>query len=109
MPTKNPDVWAIIWNWIALHINSINSFFLTFAIAFLRIVYIGRERKWWRILVESLLCGSLAVASESVFEYLNMPTKLAVALGAIISLFGVDKVRELARQYVDKKVKGKNE
>lgn len=108
MPTKNPDVWATIWNWIALHINSINSFFLTFAIAFLRIVYVGKERKCWRILVECLLCGSLAVASESLFEYLQMPAKLAIALGAIIAMFGIDQVRAFAKNYVDKKV-GKNE
>ncbi|OOH91845.1 phage holin, lambda family [Pasteurellaceae bacterium 15-036681] len=108
MPTKNPDVWANIWNWIALHMNSINSFFFAFAIAFLRIAYVGKERKCWRIFVECLLCGMLAVASESVFEYANMPTKLSVALGAIIAMFGIDKVREFAKKYVDKKV-SKNE
>lgn len=104
MPIKNPDVWATIWNWVALHMNSINSFVLTFIIAFLRIVYVGKERKCWRILVECLLCGSLAVASESLFEYFQMPAKLAIALGAIIAMFGIDQVRLFAKNYVDKKV-----
>ncbi|MGX2956441.1 phage holin, lambda family [Ursidibacter arcticus] len=108
MPTKNPDVWASIWNWVALNMNSITSFFFTFIIAFLRIVYVSKERKCWRVLVECLLCGSLAVASESIFEYLSMPAKLSVALGAIIAMFGIDQVRSFAKNYVDKKV-GKNE
>lgn len=104
MPIKNPDVWATIWGWVVLHMNSINNFFLTFIIAFLRIVYVGKERKCWRILVECLLCGSLAIASESLFEYFQMPAKLAIALGAIIAMFGIDQVRLFAKNYVDKKV-----
>lgn len=109
MPTKNPDVWAMIWNWIALHMNSVTSFILTFVIAFLRICYVGKERKCWRILVESTLCGTLAVASESIFEYLSMPSKLAIALGAIIAMLGVDQVRSFAKNYVDKKTGVKSE
>lgn len=109
MPTKNPDVWAMIWNWIALHMNSVYSFIFTFVIAFLRICYVGKERKCWRVLVESTLCGTLAVASETIFEYLSMPSKLAVALGAIIAMFGIDQVRDFAKNYVDKKTKEKDE
>jgi len=109
MPTKNPDVWAMIWNWIALHMNSVYSFIFTFVIAFLRICYVGKERKCWRVLVESTLCGTLAVASESIFEYLSMPSKLAIALGAIIAMLGVDQVRSFAKNYVDKKTGVKSE
>ena len=109
MPTKNPDVWAMIWNWAALHMNSVYSFIFTFVIAFLRICYVGKERKCWRVLVESTLCGTLAVASETIFEYLSMPSKLAVALGAIIAMFGIDQVRDFAKNYVDKKTKEKDE
>lgn len=103
MPTKNPDVWAMIWAWCSLHANSIYSFSLTCVIAFLRIIYVGKERRCWRVISESLLCGTLAVASETVFEYLEFPSKMAVALGAIIAMFGIDKVREMAQRYVDKK------
>ncbi len=109
MPTKNPDVWAMIWNLIALHMNSVYSFIFTFVIAFLRICYVGKERKCWRVLVESTLCGTLAVASESIFEYLSMPSKLAIALGAIIAMLGVDQVRSFAKNYVDKKAGVKGE
>lgn len=109
MPTKNPDVWAMIWNWAALHMNSVYSFIFTFVIAFLRICYVGKERKCWRVLVESTLCGTLAVASESIFEYLSMPSKLAIALGAIIAMLGVDQVRSFAKNYVDKKAGVKGE
>lgn len=105
MPMKNPDVWAQIWQWCALHMNSIYSFLFTFMIAFLRICYVGKERRCWRVLVESALCGSLAVASESIFEYFVMPPKLAIALGAIIAMFGIDQVRLFAKNYVDKKVR----
>ena len=53
--------------------------------------------------MESTLCGLIAVASESVFDYLQMPIKLSVALGAIVALFGIDKVREMALRYALKK------
>lgn len=109
MPTKNPDVWNAIAIWCSQHLNSIHSFLLTFLVAFLRICYIGKERKWSRVLTESALCGTLAVASESIFEYLSMPSKLAVALGAIIAMFGIDQVRDFAKNYVDKKTKEKDE
>ena len=109
MPMKNPDVWNAIWVWCSQHINSIYSFIFTFVIAFLRICYVGKERKCWRVLVESALCGTLAVASETVFEYLSMPSKLAIALGAIIAMLGVDHVRYFKKYYVDKKTGIKNE
>lgn len=102
MPTKNPDIWAMIWAWCSLHANSIYSFSATFFIAILRIIYAGKERRCWRVLSESLLCGTLAVTSETIFEYFELPPKLAVGLGAVIALFGIDKVREIALRYVDK-------
>ena len=103
MPTKDPNLWAILLAFYHQHTNAINSFVMAFFIALFRICYVGKERKKLRVLVESTLCGLIAVASESVFDYLQMPIKLSVALGAIVALFGIDKVRELALRYALKK------
>ena len=103
MPTKDPNLWAILLAFYHQHTNAINSFVMAFFIALFRICYVGKERKKLRVLVESTLCGLIAVASESVFDYLQMPIKLSVALGAIVGLFGIDKVREMALRYALKK------
>ncbi|MEZ7766235.1 phage holin, lambda family [Haemophilus parahaemolyticus] len=103
MPTKDPNLWAILLAFYHQHTNAINSFVMAFFIALFRICYVGKERKKLRVLVESTLCGLIAVASESVFDYLQMPIKLSVALGAIVALFGIDKVREMALRYALKK------
>ena len=103
MPTKDPNLWAILLAFYHQHTNAINSFVMAFFIALFRIWYVGKERKKLRVLVESTLCGLIAVASESVFDYLQMPIKLSVALGAIVALFGIDKVREMALRYALKK------
>ena len=103
MPTKDPNLWAILLALYHQHPNAINSFVMAFFIALFRICYVGKERKKLRVLVESTLCGLIAVASESVFDYLQMPIKLSVALGAIVALFGIDKVREMALRYALKK------
>lgn len=68
---------------------------------------IGKERKKTRVIVESILCGLIAVASESVLEYLAMPSKLSVAIGAIVALLGIDKVRAMALRY-SIQAKGRN-
>ena len=103
MPTKDPNLWAILFAFYHQHTNAINSFVMAFFIALFRICYVGKERKKLRVLVESTLCGLIAVARESVFDYLQMPIKLSVALGAIVALFGIDKVREMALRYALKK------
>lgn len=105
MPIKEPDTYAIIWQWLQTNLNgtSIVSFTLTFFIAIFRICYVGKESSKLRVFIEAVLCGLIAVASESVFEYLEFPPKLAVALGAIIALFGIDEIRNLAKMYIKKK------
>lgn len=103
MPNKDPNLWAVIAAFYHQHSNAIHSFVMAFFVAFFRICYVGKERKCLRIFAESVLCGLLAIASESIFEWLNMPQKLAVALGAIIALFGIDKVRAMAIRYAIKK------
>lgn len=107
MPLKEPDTYAQIWAWAQTHLNwhSTVSFVLTFFIAIVRICYIGKTQSKLRVLLEATLCGLIAVASESVFEYLGMPAKLAVALGAIIAFFGVDEIRALAKRYMANKMR----
>ncbi|WP_158074740.1 phage holin, lambda family [Rodentibacter mrazii] len=107
MPTKDPNLWAMIAAYIQANLNAIHSFMMAFFIAIFRICYIGKERKKTRVIVESILCGLIAVASESVLEYLALPPKLSVAIGAIVALLGIDKVRAMALRY-SIQAKGRN-
>lgn len=103
MPNKDFNFWAHIFNYLHQHSNAINSFFMAFFVAYFRICYVGKETGFRKKFAESALCGLLAVASESVFEYVNVPVKLAVALGAVIALYGVDRTRKMAESYLKHK------
>ncbi|WP_439242467.1 phage holin, lambda family [Lonepinella sp. BR2474] len=109
MPTKDATLWAMIIAYLQNNLNAIYSFTMAFFIAIFRICYIGKERKKIRVVIESILCGLIAIASESVFIYLDMPSKLSVAFGSIVALLGIDKVREMAMRYSLKAKGGDNE
>lgn len=104
MPEKNSEVWLIMLAWCQQHFNTIYTFLLSVMIAIFRICYIGKEKNKRRVVCESVLIGLIAISSNSVFTYFNMPEDLSVGLGAVLATFGMDKVRAIAFRYVDKKV-----
>ncbi|WP_439234949.1 phage holin, lambda family [Lonepinella koalarum] len=99
MADKEYTVVELVLNYSKEHINAIYSFFMAFIMAYLRIYYIGKDHPWLKRYVEAVICGLIAVASESVFEYFNMPTKLSVAFGAGVAFLGVDQIRIIAKHY----------
>ncbi len=109
MPNKNPDYWTIVYEFVQPYLHGIYAFVMSFVVAAFRICYVGKEDSPVRVFLESSLCGLLAVSSRYVFIQLEMNEDLAVAFGAIIAMFGIDKVRELSLRFVSKKVRGNNE
>ncbi len=109
MPNKNPDYWAILYGIVQQNAHALYAFIMAFVVAAFRICYVGKEDSPIRVFLESSLCGLIAVSSRYVFIQLEMNEDLAVAFGAIIAMFGIDKVRELSLRFVSKKVRGSNE
>lgn len=104
MPNKNMDFWMSLYEYIHPYKHGIYAFVMSFFISIFRICYVGKETNKTRVLIESLLCGLLAVSSRYVFIQFNMNEDLAVAFGAIVAMFGIDKVRALAVIVAEKKV-----
>jgi len=72
-------------------------------IAVLRIAYDGRETRWQRIGLESLLCGAIGYGISSGLNYFELPSGVSVFAGCTIGFLGVDFVRAKARQIINKK------
>jgi len=72
-------------------------------ISILRVAYDGKETRWQRIGLESLLCGALGYGISSGLNYFDLPSGVSVFAGCTIGFLGVDFVRSKARQIINKK------
>lgn len=78
---------------------------LATVVALLRILYDGREPRWVRRFLESMLCGAIALGLANLIEALGMPGQWATFLGAAVGLFGADQVREWGRRVAERRVR----
>lgn len=74
-------------------------------VALLRIVYDGKEPRWFRRLLEAVLCGCIALGVAYLCEALGLRQGWATFLGASIGLLGADQVREWGRRIADQKLR----
>lgn len=73
-------------------------------IAALRIIHDDIGVRWPRVLLESCLCGLIAISGAYVVDAMGVHGDWKVPIGAVIGLFGVDWVRQFAKKILDKKV-----
>lgn len=72
-------------------------------IALVRVVYDGKEPRWIRRTLESVLCGLIALGISSLVQALGMADGWSTFIGASVGLFGADKVREWGQRFAEKK------
>lgn len=77
---------------------------LSAIVAMLRILYDGREPRWIRRLLESSLCGTIALGVAHLVEALGLTQGWATFLGASIGLYGADQVRTWGRAVAEKRI-----
>jgi lambda family phage holin len=104
MPTKDPNFWTAVIDflggiWNAVDWNGAKVGVYAAIAAFLRIFYDQKETKWQRIILEVLLSGLIAKGAEQIalsfgYEHLD------VAIGAIIGMIGVLKIRSFAMAFL---------
>ncbi|MBR0568354.1 phage holin, lambda family [Azoarcus sp. L1K30] len=104
MPEKDIGLLTAIWNsfWEALPEPMKAAIFGTL-IAWLRILYDDREPRGMRRFLEGLFCGAIALAISSGAEAIGLPSGLGTFVGAVIGLFGADKVRDLGYSIAQRK------
>ncbi len=77
---------------------------LAAVVAMLRIMYDGREPRWIRRLLESALCGAIALGVAHLVDALGMTQGWPTFLGASVGLYGADQVRTWGRAVAERKI-----
>lgn len=95
MPWKNPD------NWLA---SEVMAPILAFLFALLRMIYFENDVKWQRVLVESVLCAMVALTAWYGVTAMGLHDRWAVVIGTLVSLHGLEYLRDISRRLIEKKV-----
>lgn len=103
MPEKDPSVWAVIW-YAVTDSATWQGAFMASVIAFLRVLYDGKETRWTRIALESLICGCLSLCASSAMAWAGLPESLSIAAGGAIGFLGVTTIREFLVRWAGKRV-----
>ncbi len=103
-PEKDPSTYtalADIWGVLA---EPVRAAIISGVIAFMRVMYDGKEPKMIRRLLEAALCGSIALGVASGVEAMGMPEGFGTFFGAAIGLFGADQVRSWGRKIAERRI-----
>lgn len=74
------------------------------AMAFLRMVYEGQEKKMKRIVAESLICGGLSMAAGSAIYATGLSVHWILFAGSMIGYLGSSSIRMIAIKLAKKKI-----
>lgn len=102
MPEKSPDLWTALAAWWGAHQASLHAMGLSMAIAVARVIYGGGKGK--QIALEAVLCGLATLSLIPMLEWLGFPQSMASFAGGLVGFLGVEKLREIAERFADKKV-----
>ncbi|MBF0675577.1 phage holin, lambda family [Pseudomonas sp.] len=100
MPDR-PDTWTAFFAWLQMNAPSLYAFGLSATIAILRVVYGGGTQR--QMLLEGLLCGLLTLALVPLVEYFGLPQSMATFMGGACGFLGVEKMRDLAGKFGERK------
>lgn len=101
MIEKDPAIWATIWSALTGTSPAVKGAAMAVVIAYLRVMYDGKESSALRKTLESLLCGALTLSSASVIEWMQLPPSMAVAVGGAIGWIGVTELRARVLRFLD--------
>ncbi len=95
------DTTDAIMKLIELLPEPFRAFMLSALVAFVRVMYDG---KVMHPVLESVLCGLIALSSAYMIEALGMSDNWATFIGGAVGLFGADQVRSWGRKFAEKKM-----
>ncbi|WP_368164327.1 phage holin, lambda family [Aeromonas sp. R6-2] len=98
MPNKDPMIGAALLAWLMDNWPAVYGALLALAIAFLRITYNGGSGR--RRLIETLLCGLIALAAATGVRLLGIPADATPFVGGMVGLLGIDIIRDKAADLV---------
>ncbi|WP_267963839.1 phage holin, lambda family [Testudinibacter sp. TR-2022] len=104
MPERDPNLWLIIWGCIQQNYNAISGFSMAFFMSMLRGWLLKQNRTYRHRLIDSTICGCLALSSESVLAHFGLSGSLMTFIGAAIGFAGAEKIREFLFKFINKRV-----
>lgn len=105
MTEKDPTFWAALWEAVSQSATWQGAIMASI-IAFLRVLYDGKETRWTRIGLESLICGALSLCASSLVGFFGAPETLSVTVGGAIGFLGVTSIREFLVKWAGKRIDG---
>ncbi|WP_370242902.1 phage holin, lambda family [Marisediminitalea sp.] len=76
-------------------------------VAFIRVIYDREETSFVRILLESVLCGTLALIAGTGIEALGLNQDWSLFVGGMIGFVGSQSIRTYAHLFLKQKISGK--
>lgn len=101
MPEKNISTWFAVWDSLP---EPMRAALVATAVAMVRVMYDDREPRIVRRVLESVLCGAIALGVAELAEAVGLPSGYATFAGGAIGLLGADQVREWAKRVAQKRV-----
>ncbi|MGV7078470.1 phage holin, lambda family [Testudinibacter sp. P80/BLE/0925] len=107
MPTRSPDVWAQIWEWLLNNIGSPPfSYALSSVIAVvLRTLFLRRKRNFWDLTFDALICALITYSATPMIEQVFGHQEYSNFAGVMIGFIGTEKLREYLFKFVNQRVK----
>lgn len=102
MPNKDPTFIQMIYTAIIGN-NIIQGAIMSSVIAILRILYDEKKTRPTRIILEALICGTLALCVTGIIEFLDLPDSAAITLGGAIGFIGTTALRDLILKSINRK------
>lgn len=101
MPEKNPDLWLAVLAWLQAVAPSLYAFALSVTVAVLRVIYGGGTRR--QMFLEGALCGLATLMMVPLLEFFGLPQNMATFVGGLVGFVGVEKVRDIAVKFGERK------
>jgi lambda family phage holin len=98
------DTTNAIMKLIELLPEPFRAFMLAALVAFVRVMYDGKDPSLMHRVLESVLCGLIALSIAYMDEALGMSGNWTTFIGGAVGLFGADQVRAWGRKFAEKKM-----
>ena len=78
---------------------------MAMVISVIRVIYDRKETNFFRILMESIICGALSVSAGSALDAMGYGQNWYLFCGGVIGFMGSQSIRALANKYISTKTK----
>ena len=96
-----PDLITQLVGWIAAIAPQLYAPALSVTIAVFRVIYGGGSHR--QMMLEGALCGLATLSLVPALQYLGLPENMSTFAGGAVGFLGVEKLRELADKFIERK------